>query len=696
MAVILENGNPFGMDRTANSSIKTENMGNLNEIHHMDPGLKFAYEEIVSATQDLANSENLIHLHVKTWVVFLRKDFDCTVNDEPYHALSFLFNLETGQFLIRVWNKTFKKGFVKTSDNLKKKLCEAFEGKVPCLGHENEDRETMMNCVTTDFPFRRDVSVECQFVAQSGTDTYLCKPCAIVSETHEVQKKIEALQNGLHDDDFLDGLDDDDDDIEPKVEVKEEDFAAGDDFLLDNHSTEEDSDYTSEDDEYVPSKRGRKRKVKSVSKSASKIRKKNSAHSEDKSVVRMLSEDARHPPAKGECDQCGVMFNSRPEMRAHKVVEHYASIYNCPSCREKFMYPFQIVSHVTEKHQDLDEIACKKCKTTVEITQFMDHIKSCIVETSTNYQKKKPVAEQGPCKYCNLFFDSSEERKKHIDSDHHGTNKFICRFCDDKPFNKPSGWKNHMRKFHMYGDFRCPMCEVIVSYYATDYVTHFTQKHPEQMTAPCDICSKEIPLTEYVEHNKTCKKEEAYQRYKKLSDSFKARGIQCRHCDLKFENHDQRMTHEAVHVGERYRCNQCDYKSMKKCLLKAHMKRHNQNEEHKICCDLCGKKITPDNMKNHIRYMHEGKKDNETCEICGAFFDRHHKLYMHMNLVHSDDPKFACAFCGKRFGRVALKESHELKHKDATFACDICGKTLKKKKSLIVHMRIHTGEKPYK
>ena len=49
-------------------------------------------------------------------LVFLlqRRDFDCTVNAEPYHVLHLVADLRSGLFLIRVLGKTFARGSVKS------------------------------------------------------------------------------------------------------------------------------------------------------------------------------------------------------------------------------------------------------------------------------------------------------------------------------------------------------------------------------------------------------------------------------------------------------------------------------------------------------------------------------------------------------------------------------------------------------
>ena len=48
-----------------------------------------------------------------------RRDFDCTVDSEPYHVLHLMVNLCSGLFFIRVLGRTFARGSVKSGGGIK-------------------------------------------------------------------------------------------------------------------------------------------------------------------------------------------------------------------------------------------------------------------------------------------------------------------------------------------------------------------------------------------------------------------------------------------------------------------------------------------------------------------------------------------------------------------------------------------------
>lgn len=66
--------------------------------------------------------------------------------------------------------------------------------------------------------------------------------------------------------------------------------------------------------------------------------------------------------------------------------------------------------------------------------------------------------------------------------------------------------------------------------------------------------------------------------------------------------------------------------------------------------------------------QHEDRKLEVACQICGKVMRGAMALKKHVSMVHETRPQFQCDFCSKSF---------------------------KRKETLNVHLRIHTGEKPF-
>lgn len=200
----------------------------------------------------------------------------------------------------------------------------------------------------------------------------------------------------------------------------------------------------------------------------------------------------------------------------------------------------------------------------------------------------------------------------------------------------------------------------------------------------------------------------------------------CSVCDYGSMDKRDLTNHMVIHgIGERQKCQECEKDFSTKTNLRTHVKRiHQKSDNSEFVCKDCHKKFASKaGLDVHIEAMHQEKLFK--CDKCYKMFGSSKLLKQHQNAVHVFKSE-KCLECGVKFKLKGNLIKHiETIHGTNRFECDQCDSTFNIKENLtkhklsvhegkknwfckacpfssygkqhfVIHMRTHTGERPYK
>ncbi|XP_045474845.1 zinc finger and SCAN domain-containing protein 2-like [Harmonia axyridis] len=334
-----------------------------------------------------------------------------------------------------------------------------------------------------------------------------------------------------------------------------------------------------------------------------------------------------------------------------------------------------------------------------------------------------------PCDFCNKRFRSKTNLTNHLSSHQNTHDYYECNECGLGfiNINELLGHKKiheNESKFSIDNSIQYLACiHCAEGFFSQKELDSHLKLHEAKPPSTCLKCGLDfINSRSLMEHRRRAHGFKDDRQKVRLKQKNKFGTYSCITCGKSFCRQDDLKRHQQNHIDDvvndpesGFTCRVCCETFAEPLDLLAHAEEHARGFEYS--CMVCSENfIDEETCAVHVKEQHP-EEEGLHCSKCPRIFydisrlEKHllsHKDESSMNNVHDQptnryknigklsDQQFSCQECGKRFATRSSQQIHMRIHTgERPYGCSFCHKAFTDGGTLRKHERIHTGEKPY-